>query len=247
MRISIGDAIEVDGWGPGAVAAVRDVPRWLGLDEAEWAFPSHPVVDRLARAHRGLRSTDTRDVFQALVVTVLHQLVTWEEGTTAWRRLCVELGEPAPGPAELRVPPTPQALRAAGTGRIHALGVGLRQARTLMEVAFSARALQRAADLPTDQALALLQQVPGVGPWTAAITMGARLGRPEPIPLGDLHLPHTMAWALAGEPRGTDARMAQLLEPFPGQAFRVIRLVSAAGIEAPRHGPRRALRSPLTR
>jgi 3-methyladenine DNA glycosylase/8-oxoguanine DNA glycosylase len=242
VRLTAGRVLSADLWGPGSRSALDQIPRWVGLDEPAWTLPPHPVVDRLLREHRGLRSTDTRNVFEALVVTVLQQLVTWQEAATAWRRICRALGEPAPGPAELRLPPTPQALRAAGIARLHAFGVGLKQARTLMEVAFSARALQRAADLPTDKALTLLQYIRGIGPWTANLAMGDRLGRPEPLPVGDFHLPHTVAWALTGEPRGSDARMIELLEPFKGQAFRVIRLIGAAGIEAPKRGPRRVLR-----
>jgi hypothetical protein len=36
--------------------------------------------------------------------------------------------------------------------------------------------------------------------------------------------------------------MVELLAPFGDQAFRVVRLVWAAGIEAPRRGPRPAWR-----
>jgi 3-methyladenine DNA glycosylase/8-oxoguanine DNA glycosylase len=241
VHVTAGTMLDARAWGPGAAAVMADVPRWVGLHEPAWALPSHPGVDPLMRSHRGLRSTDTRNVFEALVVTVLGQLVTWQEAARFWRRVCESLGEAAPGPVRLRVPPTPRALRAAGPGRVHALGVGLKQARTLMEVAFSAGALQRAADLATDDAMALLLHVHGVGLWTAATTLGDHLGRPEPIPLGDFHLPHIVAWALAGEPRGSDARMVELLAPFAGQAYRVIRLLGAAGVEAPKRGPRRAM------
>ena len=86
------------------------------------------------------------------------------------------------------------------------------------------------------------KRVRGIGPWSAASLLGMRCARPEPIPLGDYHLPNTIAWALAGEPRATDDRMLELLAPFEGQAFRVIRLVFAAGIRAPKRGPRRPLR-----
>ena len=242
VRLTVGDALRAEAWGTGAASAIRDLPSWIGLIEPPWTFGPHPVVDRLARRHRGLRSTDTRNVFEALTVTVLQQLVTWQEAAASWRRLCLSLGEPAPGPGSLQLPPTSPAIRAAGTGRIHALGVGLRQSRTLMEVAFAAHAVQRAADLPTGEATSLLEHVRGIGRWTSSVALGARLGRPEPLPVGDYHLPHTIAWALAGEPRGTDERMAELLTPFAGQAFRVIRLVHAEGIEAPKRGPRRALR-----
>jgi 3-methyladenine DNA glycosylase/8-oxoguanine DNA glycosylase len=215
------------------------VPRWVGLDEPQWQFPAHPLIDRLARTFRGMRGTDTRDPFDAVVLTVLMQLVTWEHGAMTWRRVCRTLGEPAPGPKDLRLPPTPQAIRAAGTWRLEAVGIGGRQARTLMEVARVPHVIGRVVDMPTPEALGLLVKIKGIGPWTAASVLGDRLGRPEPIPVGDFHIPNVVAWALAGEPRGTDARMLELLRPFDGVAYRVIRLLVAAGIEAPKFGPRR--------
>jgi hypothetical protein len=51
-----------------------------------------------------------------------------------------------------------------------------------------------------------------------------------------------VAWALAGEPRGTDERMLELLEPYCGQRGRVIRVLELAGVRAPRYGPRLAPR-----
>ena len=72
--------------------------------------------------------------------------------------------------------------------------------------------------------------------------LGIDYGDGAPVPVGDYHLPHTIAWALAGVPRGNDARMAELLSPFNGHAFRVIRLVLAEGIEAPKRGPRQPFR-----
>jgi hypothetical protein len=52
-----------------------------------------------------------------------------------------------------------------------------------------------------------------------------------------------VSWALAGEPRGTDERMLELLEPYRGQRARAIRLLETSGIGAPRYGPRMAPRS----
>lgn len=238
VRLTVGTRVRASAWGPGAAAVLEDVPRWIGLDEAAWTLPPHPVVDRLAQAHPGLRLTDTRDVFEALTVVVLQQLVTWEEATATWRRLCLDLGEPAPGPVRMRLAPSARVVRAVGPQRLQDGGVRRQQAHTLVELARAARAMQRAAHLPTAEADALLQRVSGVGPWTSAMVLGLRCGRPEPVPIGDLHLPHQVAYALAGEPRGTDARMQELLAPFPGQAFRVIQLIYAEAIQAPRRGPR---------
>lgn len=239
VHLAIGaEGVRADAWGAGATAVLADVPRWIGLTEPAWQLPAHPVVDRLAAQHAGLRLTDTRDVFEALIVFVLQQLVTWEEATTTWRALCLDLGERAPGPIALRLSPTARVVRAVGPQRLQDAGVRRQQAFTLVELARAARAMQRAADLPTAEAAALLERVSGVGPWTSAMVLGLRLGRPEPVPVGDLHLPHQVTFALAGEARGSDARMLELLAPFSGQAFRVVQLIYAARIQAPRHAPR---------
>lgn len=79
---------------------------------------------------------------------------------------------------------------------------------------------------------------PGVGSWTAAEVAHIALGDVDAVSVGDYHLKHQVAWALAGEPRGTDERMLELLEPWRGQRARVLRLLGASGILAPRYGPR---------
>jgi len=89
--------------------------------------------------------------------------------------------------------------------------------------------------------------LPGIGAWTAAEVGLVALGDADAVSVGDYHLPNRVAWALAGEPRGDDARMLELLEPWRGHRGRVIRLIGAGGGAgggaAPRYGPRMPLRS----
>ena len=80
--------------------------------------------------------------------------------------------------------------------------------------------------------------MPGIGPWTAAEVGVRALGDPDAVSVGDFHLPSLVAFALAGEPRGDDARMLELLEPYRGQRARVVRLLELSGIRPPRRGPR---------
>ena len=80
--------------------------------------------------------------------------------------------------------------------------------------------------------------VPGIGPWTAAEVGVRALGDPDAVSVGDFHLPNLVAYALAGEPRGSDTRMLELLEPYRGQRARVMRLLELSGIRPPRYGPR---------
>ena len=76
-----------------------------------------------------------------------------------------------------------------------------------------------------DLAYARLRAITGVGPWTAARTAMIALGDADAVPLGDLHIPHLVAWRLAGERRGSDERMVELLAPYVGHRARVIRLL----------------------
>jgi 3-methyladenine DNA glycosylase/8-oxoguanine DNA glycosylase len=73
--------------------------------------------------------------------------------------------------------------------------------------------------------------------------MRLSLGDPDAVSVGDYHLPNVVAWALAREPRGTDERMLELLEPYRGQRGRVQRLLEASQISPPAFGPRMEARS----
>jgi 3-methyladenine DNA glycosylase/8-oxoguanine DNA glycosylase len=53
------------------------------------------------------------------------------------------------------------------------------------------------------------------------------LGDPDAVFVGDLHVPHLVSSALAGEQRGSDERMLELLEPYRGHRARVVRLLLA--------------------
>ena len=83
--------------------------------------------------------------------------------------------------------------------------------------------------------------MPGVGPWTVATVAGTALGDPDAVIVGDYHLPHLVSYALAGERRGTDERMVELLEPYRGQRGRVVRLLVMSGLGPPRRVPRQRI------
>jgi hypothetical protein len=63
-------------------------------------------------------------------------------------------------------------------------------------------------------------------------------GDADAVSVGDDHVPNIVAWALAGEPRGSDERMLELLEPYRPHRGRVQRLLEVSGIRAPAFGPR---------
>jgi 3-methyladenine DNA glycosylase/8-oxoguanine DNA glycosylase len=105
--------------------------------------------------------------------------------------------------------------------------------------------MEEAVSMSPEAARQRLMAIPGIGAWSAAEVTAVALGDPDAVSVGDFGLPHLVSWNLAGEARGNDARMLELLEPFAGHRGRVIRLLEAAAPQAPRRGPRTPLRTHL--
>jgi 3-methyladenine DNA glycosylase/8-oxoguanine DNA glycosylase len=190
-----------------------------------------------------MRFGRTDAVTASLVPAILGQKVTAIEAQRAYHGLVRRYGEPAPGPSRLIMPPKAEVIAALPYFELHPLGLEQRRAVTLIRAAGRADWLEAAIDLDPGAALSRLRSVPGVGAWTAAETARTALGDPDAVSLGDFHIPNLVCWALAGEPRGDDTRMLELLEPYRGQRARVVRILKRSGIRAPKYGPRTKPRS----
>jgi 3-methyladenine DNA glycosylase/8-oxoguanine DNA glycosylase len=236
-----GPQVSAQAWGAGADWLLERLPTLLGGSD-DWSaldVSSVPVLARTQRARPGLRLANTGLVLDALVPSILEQKVTGQEAWRSWRQLVWRFGTPAPGPGErLRVPPAPQVLLGIPTWEWHRMGVDLRRQRTIRAAATVAARLEECAGMPPAAAAARLRLVPGIGAWTAAETVQRALGAPDVLSVGDYHLPNVVVHLLTGRPRGTDAEMLELLAPWAGQRQRVMRLIEATGIGAPRFGPR---------
>jgi 3-methyladenine DNA glycosylase/8-oxoguanine DNA glycosylase len=233
------------GHGPGAEWAVEHADAVAGLRDDVSGFPElarrHPVVARLAKTFSGVRIPATLRIFPRLLRAILEQKVTGKEAHHSYRAICRHFGEPAPGPVDLVLPPDPAAIAASAYWIFHPLGVEQRRTQALLRAAQVAERLDHCADAA--EATARMTALPGIGPWTAAEVVRTAFGDPDAVSVGDFHIPHTVAYALAGETRGTDDRMLELLEPFRGHRGRVCDLLAMGGLAAPRFGPRLSARS----
>jgi 3-methyladenine DNA glycosylase/8-oxoguanine DNA glycosylase len=234
--------IVADAWGRGAAHALDRAPALVGADDDPGAFvPTHPLLRDLHRRFAGARLPRATSIVEQLIPIVLEQKVQSAEAKASYRQLVWRHGEPAPGAPRLRVPPDPAVVARLPYWEFHRCGVEKRRADTTRRVALAARRLEAEPSRMT--------AIPGVGPWTAGELGMRALSDSDAVPVGDYHLPHTVSYALAGEPRGDDRRMLELLEPYRPHRARVLRLLVAAGIRAPRYGPRlpRSLLNPLER
>jgi 3-methyladenine DNA glycosylase/8-oxoguanine DNA glycosylase len=238
-----GDRIVAEAWGSGAGWALETAPDAVGCSDDDRGFvPHHPLVQRLRARFPGVRVTRTRRLLEALLPVILEQKVTGIEARRAWRRMVRAFDEPAPGPLELVLPPDPARLAAAPYEVFHPFGVERRRAETVRMVSARAARIEALVDLAPSEARARLELLPGIGVWTSAKVAEIALGDPDAVAVGDFHLKDIVAWGLAGEPRGTDERMLELLEPFRGHRGRVQRLLESLPIRAPRYGPRTEVR-----
>jgi endonuclease III len=234
-----GDLLRVEAWGPGADWLCENAGILVGEEGDDSGFtPVHPLVAELRRRHPGLRIPRTQAVLEALVPTILEQKVIGKQARSAYRRLLLELGEPAPGPLGLRLPPSPATLASTPYWVFHRWEVEQRRAQTIINAARHAKRLEEAVGMEPDAAERRLRALPGVGAWSAAEVAVVALGDADAVSVGDYHLPHLVGWALAGEARATDARMLELLEPYRSHRARVVQLLELAGVSPPRRGPR---------
>lgn len=238
------DRLELEAWGPGAdrlLAGVRDLVG--GSDDPSTFAPRHPVLRRLHRQHPGLRIPRTGAVTEALLPVVLEQKVTGFEARRSYRQIVSRYSEAAPGPGGLWLPPDPAVIAALPYYDLHVLGVERKRADTLRRVAAHRVRLDASTELPLQEAYRRITAVSGIGPWSAAEVGRIALGDPDAVSVGDYHVPHQVAFALAGEERATDRRMLELLEPFAGHRGRVQRLVELGRLGPPRRAPRARIRS----
>ena len=238
------DGVDVEAWGPGAGWMLERAPAWCGaLDDVDGFDPQQGVVRALWRRNRGLRITRTGLITERLIPIVLEQKVTGSEARRAYRRLAHAIGDPAPGPFGLLMPPDPSRIAEMAYFEFHPFGVEQRRANVLTAMCSRAAWLDTAETLPLDLAKERIGSLRGIGPWSVAEVARIALGDADAVSVGDYHVPNIVAWALAREARGTDERMLELLEPFRPHRGRVQALLELSGIRAPAFGPRMEVRA----
>jgi 3-methyladenine DNA glycosylase/8-oxoguanine DNA glycosylase len=198
--------------------------------EAPFA-PTHPLVRRLHQQFQALQVVPMPWLFDVACGAVLQQRVTFGEACGQFGKIATRFG------VEGRVFPDARTLSQVPTFELRALGIDEQRGRTLRALAkVESEHPFLSIDAEAREVLRRLAMVPGIGPWTIGMVQGFGLGDPDALLPGDVNLPHLVCGALAREPRGSDERMLELLAPFEGHRFRVVRLLYAGGLTAP---PRR--------
>jgi DNA-3-methyladenine glycosylase II len=143
-----------------------------------------------------------KDGFEALLDAIVSQQVSVAAADAIWGRL---KAAGYTGPRKL-LAATDEELRACGLSRQKA-----RYARALAAARLPYPALREA---PTDEVIATLIEVPGIGRWTAEIYAMFSLGRADVICPGDLALQESARMLFRLEARPTERAFRAMAEPW---------------------------------
>ena len=120
-----------------------------------------------------------RDVFAALVHSIVAQQISGKAADTVWSRLQSLFGEI-----------TPEHIRAIDIELIQKCGMSMRKAQYIKSAADAvcsgALELSALRDMPDDEVIKQLSALPGIGVWTAEMLLIFSLERKDVLSFGDL-------------------------------------------------------------
>jgi 3-methyladenine DNA glycosylase/8-oxoguanine DNA glycosylase len=209
-----------------AVALEAVVRRMLDLDADLGRFHRlarrDPVLAPIVRRRSGIRLPQLLDPFEGLTRAILGQQVSVAGASTITDRLVRLFSRRVPGAGRtgLLAFPTPADVAGAGADRLRGLGLTRTRAATLdgaaRRIADGALDLERLRTVPADDAQAALEELPGIGPWTASYVRMRALGDRDAFPSADLGV--IKAMQAAGVARQSILEVADRWRPWRGYA-----------------------------
>jgi len=231
-----GDGLSVAAHAPDAEALLEETLACLAQDDRYASFSTEDSgVWRLHRSQPGLRLLRMPWLYDMTCSAILQQRIRTVDAMRDWRLIAKRWGVAAP--LGLRAFPSAEMLARVAQYELQSLGIDAQRSRTLLRFAQESRFLPLKTAMTFDDLRQRLLRIPGIGPWTTESVLGYGAGDADAAIPGDLHLPHLICYALAGEIPGSDERMMELLEPFRGHRFRIIRLIYASRLTVPRSKP----------
>jgi len=189
-----GDRWRVEGWGCAPVEARRAVREMFSLDSPLEQFyrrtRSEPLLRGTESRFRGLRLPRDAGPYEALLHSIVGQQLSVAAANALKRRLLERYGRVVvAGRIEVPVVPSPSALVAAGATGLRSLGLSRAKSAALVGVALNdaqARSTGWLRRVPLETARLHLEQLRGVGRWTAENALLRGAGRRDVFVAGDL-------------------------------------------------------------
>jgi AraC family transcriptional regulator of adaptative response / DNA-3-methyladenine glycosylase II len=202
---------------PALLPVLTRVKRLFDLSAEPLRIAAH--LGPLAERHPGLRVPGAFDGFSVAVRAILGQQVSVRAATTLMGRLVTAFGEPVETPFEelTHLPPTPERLAAAEESELCALGIVAARARAIRALAeaVASRRVTLEPGVDLEETLARLQELPGIGGWTAQYVALRALSWPDAFMPTDLGVKR----ALGTENPKEALRLAEPWRPWRSYAM----------------------------
>jgi AraC family transcriptional regulator, regulatory protein of adaptative response / DNA-3-methyladenine glycosylase II len=154
---------------PGLLPVLARVKTLFDLTAEPQQIAAH--LGSLALHHPGLRVPGAFDGFEIAVRTILGQQVSVKAATTLMGRFVQCFGEPieTPFPTLTHLTPVAERVAQADIAAIASLGILATRAKTIVALAqaIAEQTLALTSGYPVEEAIAQLQELPGIGSWTA--------------------------------------------------------------------------------
>jgi DNA-3-methyladenine glycosylase II len=202
------------------VAEVRpQVERILSLDVDGSGFAAvgerDPVVGEVQRRYPGLRPVGFWSPYEAAAWTIIGYRIRITQAAAIKARMAERLGEPVSfGGRVVHAFPSPQRLAKLDTFP----GLAGRKPEWLRSLALAALDGQldaaRLRAMPPDEALADLKKLPGIGDFSAGLTLLRGAGAPDAVPTAEPRLARAVALAYGLPGPATPEQVLQISEQW---------------------------------
>jgi DNA-3-methyladenine glycosylase II len=207
--------------------ALALVNRMLGIDRdvAYFSRASEgiPWLSPLAERMRGVRPPRYPTLWEACVNAIVFQQISLHAASAIMRRLILALGRSVDSEGvEVYAFPTAERFLGAEDDVLPAAGLSLGKLSTLRRVAeaLAVGALEEAmlAERASPDAIALLREINGIGPWTATVILLRGLGRLDVFPMNDSSVARNLS-LVSGSDRIDVGTTLDSLSPQQGMLY----------------------------
>ena len=198
----------------------------LGADAApaQRLAEREPALRATAGALRGMRAPHYPDLFETFANVIPFQQLSLEAGMAVVARLIQLFGKRLSDGSHTHFA-FPVAGDIADAGIAHLKGCGLSRHKSLAlhtaarAIASGTLTLTALEQLPSPQAIDRLLELPGIGPWSAALILLRGLGRVDVFPQADTGAESSLMKLMHLRSRGALARVAARFGEYRGYLY----------------------------
>jgi DNA-3-methyladenine glycosylase II len=178
-----------------------------------------PVMSQITQKLYGLKFPTTTTVFEALVYAIVEQQISIKVARSIEERLALKFGKPLRlGDKTFFAFPNPEALAKAGAQEVRQAGLSLRKADYICGAAQliidGKLDIENLPEKKADEIISRLDEIRGIGVWTAELTMLRGMQKFDALPADDLGIRRVISHYYCGEQMIKADEARKIAEPW---------------------------------